>query len=763
MQTEMSVVGKRIPLREGYTKVTGREKFVPDMSMPGALWMKLKRSPYARALIKSIDTARAAALPGVGAVITYNDVPQKELRCIITNWRGRLLDDNLRFVGDEVAAVAAETPEIAERALDLIEVEYEQLTPVFDIEEALKPDAPDVRREGSNRVSCPPEPGSSPSIQVWGDVDKAFAEADVIVEHEVRTNRIYGSFFPGACIAQWESGRLTITLSHQTPFNIQRSTAAVFDMPENQVRIICPLMACTNGMFNNSQRFYNLAAILSRKTGRPVIYKMTIEEFGIYKSREADIMRTKMGGKKDGTVTALDYAQLHDNGGYCWKCTTYSGNHDIFRKAGVKYEAYGVCTNKFSTGCIRGPGNTPQSLAMNQTFDMLLEELGLDPVPAWKENHLRKGDLVKPARIKNLPLSSDGYDEIIESGAKAIGWREKWRGWGKPYQVAGSRRRGVGIALAHQSGGAPRFPAAARVQINHDGTAHVLAGTTELGTGSKTAYAQIGAEALGFKIGDVYAAKEVDTETWPWACMTGGSISLFLEGLCVQVAADDARQQILEMAATAPWSPDVLKEGVKGAESLDIKDSMIYVKADPGRCAAVKDVVGSVLAPIVIGRARRHGVAIPGPTPQACVGGFADVEVDTGTGRITVLKLVMGQDNGRIINPDTAENQVYGGGLMSCGYALMEEVVFDPATGKALNPALTDYRVPTVLDLPPIQPIFTSSIDPLGPFGGKGMGESTTVYPHSVIASAVYNAIGVRIRELPLTPEKVLRALGKAR
>ncbi|MFH1775642.1 MAG: molybdopterin cofactor-binding domain-containing protein, partial [Chloroflexota bacterium] len=332
-------------------------------------------------------------------------------------------------------------------------------------------------------------------------------------------------------------------------------------------------------------------------------------------------------------------------------------------------------------------------------------------------------------------------------------------GWGKPYRAIGTRRRGVGMAVAHQNGGAPGYPSSASVQLNHDGTAQVLAGSMELGTGCKTSFAQIGAEALGLKVEDVYVVKDVDTETVPYACMTGASISLFNEGLSVQIAAANARRQLLEMAFTAPWSPDSLKQGVNTAEDLDIKDSVIYVKADPSRCIAVKEVVGSVLAPIVIGNAQRHGLSAIGPQPKASLAGFADVEVDVETGRIRVLKLILGHDSGRIINPQTAGNQVYGGALMSFGYALMEEVVFDPATGRVLNPALTDYRVPTSLDMPAMEIIFSENIDPIGPFGAKGIGEAPMCYPHAAIASAIYNAAGVRISELPITPEKVLRAL----
>jgi len=761
MYEDMTVVGNGIPLKEGYAKVTGSLKLAPDRGVRGGLWMKILRSPHAHARIKSIDVRKAEALAGVVAVITHRDVPQKELTCRIFNWRGKILDDRVRFVGDEVAAVAAETAEIAKKALRRIKVEYEKLAPVFDIEAALKPDAPDVRGVGTNQVCCPPEPGTLPSSQGWGDIAQASGDGGATVEHEIRTQPIYGSFMTPACIAQWEGNKLTIMLSHQCPYDVRRATADVLDIPENRVRIIAPMVAGTFGMLNSSQRFYHLAALLSRKAERPVIYKMTIEEYGVYKSREGDIVRTTMGGQQDGTVTALDYRQLHDNGGYGFKGTTYQSQHEIFKYASVRYNATGVATNKLSTGCIRGVGNVPQCMALNQTFDRLMEKLDLDPLTMWKKNHYRAGDPLGGGRVPGNVLSSDAFDELIDKGAEAIGWKEKWQGWGKPYRTNGVKKRGVGMALALLTAGLTPLPASARVQINHDGTAHVLAGSMDIGTGCKTAYAQICAEALGFKVEDVYLVRDVDTESVPFSCLTGASTSLFIEGSAAKLAAEDAKAQLLEMASTAPWSPDALKQGVKSPDELDIKDNVIYVKKDPGRCCAVRELVSSVLAPIVIGSAYRHGVSHIGPQPKATMAGFADVEVDTKTGKVTVLKLVLGHDSGRIINPQTSENQVFGGALMSLGYGLMEEVTFDSKTGKPLNPALSDYSLPTALDAPAMEIIFSENIDPIGPFGAKGLGEAPSVYPHAAIAGAIYNAIGVRLSELPITPQKVLYALRK--
>jgi len=761
MYNDTSIVGKGLPLREGYTKVTGMERFAPDRGLAGALWMKILRSPYAHANIKNIDVTKAEALSGVIAILTHKDVPLKEISDHFA-WQGRALADRVRFVGDEVAAVAAVSEKIAEEALDLIQVEYEELPTVFDMEEALKPDAPDIRGVGTNRASSPPDPGFvMQSPQEWGDIEQGFAAADAAIECGLTTQSIYGAFFPPACIAEWYGDKLTLMISHQGPFQLRNWLCQALDIPEHRVRIIAPLVSAAMGMLNSVQKFWHIAALLARKSGRPIIYKMTLEEYGVYKSREPSTFRVKMAGKKDGTITALDWDQIHDNGAYGQRTTTIGTMHDLLPRANVRYTHCGASTNKLTPADIRGVGDVSQAQAINQAVDMLAEKLGLDPLLVWKKNHMRAGD---PRRaldlLAKLTLTTEAYDEMIDKGAKAIEWEKKWKGWAKPYETSGSKKRAIGMAVGLHVSGVPIIPAASTIRINHDGTAHVSAGTMELGQGCKTTYAQIAAELMGFKFEDVYVVKDVDTETTPHAPVTGGSGSLHIEGSAVKVAALDAKKQLLEQAHTASWSPNRLKGGIEKPEDLDIKDSMIYVKADPSKRAAIKEVL-SHFGPMIIGRGSRHDLPVPGPAPYITAVGFADVEVDEETGAVNILKLVQCNDSGRIINPEICENQIYGGTLMSLGYALMEEIAFDPMTGKPLNPALTDYWAPTSLDTPPMDVIFSENIDPLGPLGAKGIGEATAICPHPAIASAIYNAIGVRIDKLPITPDKILHALGK--
>ncbi|MFC1860878.1 xanthine dehydrogenase family protein molybdopterin-binding subunit [Chloroflexota bacterium] len=761
MYKDMSIAGKSIPLREGHPKATGLERFASDRDLAGALHMKTLYSPHAHAKIKNIDVSKAEALPGVGAVLTYRDVPPNDIVCGILNWKGKVLEDRVRFVGDEVAAIAAESVKVAENALDLIQVEYEQLPAVFDIEEAMKQGAPDVRGIGTNMVATPPDIGMFQSLNEWGDLEKGFAAADTTIECEVRTQSIYGGFFPPACIAEWDGDKLILMISHQCPFEIRTALCNALDIPEQKVRIIAPLLAGTFGMLNSAHRFWHIASLLSKKSDKPVVYKMTLEEFGVYKRRELDILRIKLGGKKDGEITALDFEQLHDNGGYGYKSTTYGAMHDILPRANVRFIDRGVNINKFSSGCIRGVGDVVRAQALNQAVDMLAEQLGVDPLTIWKKNHQRAGEPLRSRNRPGLVLSSEAYDELMDKGAEAIEWGRKWQGWGKSYRVSGARKRGVGMALAVHGSGIPALPAASTIRINHDGTAQISIGFMDLGTGCKTTFAQICAEVMGLKIDDVYVVKDVDTDTVPYVPMTGASISMHIGGSAVKVAAKDAKKQILEMACTAPWSPGILKEGVNGADDLDIENSFVYVKADRNRKAPVKDILNSPFAAIVIGRAPRHDIPTTGQTALITMVVFADVEVDTETGKVNVLKLIDGQDSGRIINPEICENQVYGGVLQSFGYALTEEVVFDPATGKALNPALSDYWVATSMDAPSLQVIFSSNIDPVGPLGAKGIGEAPAICAHAAISGAIYNATGVRVSQLPITPDKVLEALGR--
>ncbi|MFC2068728.1 xanthine dehydrogenase family protein molybdopterin-binding subunit [Chloroflexota bacterium] len=761
MFEDMTIVGKSMPLKLGYSKVTGMLKFAVDRSVAGALWMKVLRSPHPHARIRNINISKASALPGIEGVLTHKDVPQKEILCRNFNWRGKILDERVRYVGDEAAAVVGVTGEVAEHALDLIEVEYEKLPAVFGIEGALEPDAPDVRGIGSNKVAWPPEPGPLPSHQEWGDIEKGFTEADITVEHEVRTSRVYGSFCPPACIAEWVGDKLTLTISHQCPYDVRSVLANTLDIPESKVRVIAPLVAVTMGMLNSAHRFWYLASLLSKKVGKPVVYKMTIEEFGIFKSRETNITHLKMGCMKDGMITALDYANLHDNGGYGNKGNTYQHQHAIFCKANVIYHDHGACTNTFSTGCIRGVGDVAQALAINQAIDMLAEKLAADPLTLWKMNHHKAGDPDYSIAGSVVTLSSEAYDELMDKGAKAVGWEKKWKGWGNPYQVTEAKKRGVGMGIANHVGGIAAWPTSATIEINRDGTAQIAIGFMDLGTNSKTTFAQVGAEVLGIKYEHVCVVQDVDTETVPYTCMTSASTSMFLGGSAIKVAAADAKKQLLEMAHTAPWSPDILKKGIRGPEDLDIKESMIFVKADPDRRIPIKKVVRSVIAPQVIGRALRHDIPITSPKVHNTMVCFADVEVDTETGQVKVLQLIFGNDSGRIVNPAVCKNQVYGGALMSFGYALMEEIALDPATGKALNPALIDYWMPGALDAPPMEIIISDNIDPVGPFGAKGIGEGPTICPHTAIISAIYNAVRIRVGSLPITPDKILRALGK--
>ena len=749
MVRELNVVGKRVLLKDAIRKVTGKEIFSDDLELPGMLYAKILRSPYPHARIRSIDTSKAEALPGVKAVITYKDSPPTHILCAIHNWEGPVLDKIVRFVGDEVAAVAAVDEETAEEALDLIEVDYEILPAVVDVEEAMKPGAPTVHEIGyvNNVRNWEAFPGAFPMfgpVAKRGDVEKGFAEADLIVEHEVRTPSLHpGQMELGTCVAWWNDDKLTLWISHQCPFEIRGVIAKVLGMPECKVRIIAPTVGGAFGFHNSSSRFLFISALLAKKAGRPVKYRFTREELLIHKRRDSTIQRLKIGLKRDGAFTALVQEHIFDNGAYGFKIHPYCNSWDMYRIPNFDERFYGVATNKISSGCIRGVGNFTTTLGREQIVDMALEKLGLDPLEFRMKNHIRATD-VPP------PTTSEAWDDCIRKGAEAIGWKEKWKGFGKPYEVKGSKRRAVGMAVSMHLSGITALPVSAVVIIDRDGKARLLLGFQDLGTNMTTTMAQIVAEALGFRLEDV-VVEDRDTDYLPYAPMTGASITAYIGGSVAKVAALDAKRKLLDYAAK------LLK--VK-PEELDIKDSRVYVKERPEVGMKVEEVTSSPLAPIIIGAAPFHDLPIT-PPAITCIAAFADVEVDVETGEVKILKLVQVNDMGQPINPEVCENQMGGGMHMSAGAALLEELVHDPNDGRVLNPSLLDYKEMTALDFPTPVTLIAENIDPAGPFGAKGLGEAPANCAHAAIAAAIYNAIGVRINEFPITPDKILKALGR--
>ncbi len=763
MVRELSVVGKRLPLKDAYQKVTGSLRYAVDFSLSGMLHGKVLRSPYAHARIVKIDTSRAESLPGVAAIITHKDVPQTEWTNPSLNCRRRVLDDRVRFVGDEVAAVAAVDKYIAEEALELIEVEYEELPHVFDIEEAMAPDAPQVSPYGNVRP---------PSILEWGDIEKGFMEADLVVEHKTtmgtQQNAPIGR---NACIAHWENDRLTVWTSTQTLFIIRDELAWLLKMPENKIRVIGLPTGSSFGLW----WFWNwqyITVFLAKQARRPVKLELTQEEaFTTVKRRETPITLGKLGVKRDGSFVAMHIKHYFDNGAYGFKNDPFQVIGELWggRTPHGKLESYGINTNLVTAGCMAGVGNVTMGFSVEQLIDKAARELAMDPVEIRARNHTLAGEQLprdckgrdQKARMyaqigltpPAITLSSSGLAECLRKGTEAIVWKERWKGWGQPVGVDGARRHGLGMAVAACGCGLNyKGSSSAAVKVNRDGSVHLLTGVARLGTGTDTTQAQIVAEELGIPY-DSVTVSAPDTDSSPWCVPSIAGMSAYQIGLAARAAAADAKRQICELASRALEAKP---------EDLDIEDGTIYVKQLPEKRIPIAEVTAKIMPeflspPSIIGRAWKN---VP-TTPAALIlaAHFVEVEVDTETGKVEILRYVAAHDSGQIVNPEICENQVSAGVTMGCGFALLESLVFDQRTGMVLNPNFLDYQIPTALDMPSPEVMFADVADPVGPFGVKGIGEVPHCPPVSAVVQAIHNAIGVAFNSVPVTPDMILNAL----
>lgn len=758
MSSGYSVVGKGLPQIDSFDKVTGRVQYAGNIRLPGMLYAKVLRSPHAYAKVVKIDTAKAEELPGVVAVITHKDCPQKEWICPMFTWKGPVMGPVVRHIGDEVAAVAAVDEELAEEAVDLIEVEYEELSPVFDIDEARKLEQTQVRPDTNPQ---------RPTIFKWGNLDRSFKEADFVVETETRfSQQAQAPLDRNACIASWSGDHLTVWTATQSPFWLRSAIAAYFNMPLIKVRVIGTHIGGSFGFWLQNN-FMFISILLARKARRPVRLELTREEvFATVKRRETSIDRIRVGARNDGTLTAASYLHLFDNGAYGNKFDPWQVDADLYRVHSGIFETIGISTNLVTAGDMRGVGNVTLGYAIAKTMDMVAEKLDMDPVEFAMKNHIQTGDtlftsqeitVAKAMFNKNITikLSSCGLDECLVKGMEAIGWKDKWKGWGKPVKVNGLKRYGIGVGIsADMSGVCILGSNGIFVRINPDASVHLIMAVTKYGQGADTALAQIVAEVLGITLEDIVVSA-ADTDICPPIMGTVGNASMPMVSRAVKAAAEDAKRQVLKLASQ--------KLEVK-PDGLDIKGHKVYVKQKPEKWIMLKELLcmpleESLSEPTIVGSAA-EGFPYD-QTTKLMIAHFAEVEVDTETGKVKVLKYVAAHDSGKIINPAIARCQVQGAVLMGCGLALTENMVFDEKTGMILNPNFVDYRIPGPLDLPDPEVIFVETIDPCaGAFGAKGLGDAGTCACCPAIANAVHNAIGVRV-DPPITPERVLKALGK--
>ena len=762
--TPRSTVGHNVRKVDGFKLVTGRPAFTDDISMPGMLYGKILPSPHAHARIRRIDAGRARALPGVHAVLTYKDVPRVPHTTAGQAWPEPspydtyLLDSKVRFVGDRVAAVAAESRAIAEEALRLIEVDYEILPAVLDLERAMDPGAPVIHDEpDSTGIHDASRNLAGYILKELGDPDAGFREADLVIEREFRTQRQQHAMLEPHITIGWldSDNRLVLRSSTQVPYHARRQCAMILQIPIQRIRVIKPRIG---GGFGGKQEMLleDICGALTLATHRPVKVEYTREEeFYMARSRHPQVLRMKMGVKRDGTIIASELRVVASTGAYGSHSTTVQGNTGskvlpLYRAPHMRFECHIVYTNTPVAGAFRGYGCPQGFFAQESVVDEIACELGMDPIELRKRNIIRLGDTDELSAVlgegrKGLPrlVRSCGLPECIDRGAEAVGWRKRTRQTGGPSHL----RRGIGMSCSMQGSGIAGIDwASAFLKLNEDGSFNLQVGASDVGAGADTVLAQIAAETLGVSLGKIVVCS-ADTDFTPFDVGAYASSTTIISGGAVKKAAEKVRQQVVCMAAKMLGaSPDNLACRCDRVSTIEGEAKSIGI-SEVAMHAMYKEKTQ------IMDGASHFNTDSP---PPFCAT-FAEVEVDTETGRVRVLNLVSAVDPGTAINPMQAEGQVEGAAAQGLGYALCEEMVLDE-TGRMVNPNFLDYRIPGPKDLK-LTTILVETDEPLGPYGAKSVAEVPIDGPAPAVANAIYHAAGVRIRKLPIRPEDVLRAL----
>jgi putative selenate reductase molybdopterin-binding subunit len=775
VSTDLSVVGKPERKVDGVKLVTGKPAFVDDIDLRGMLYGRLLTSPHAHAVIRDIDVSQAKALPGVQAVLTYKDVPRIPYTTAGQSWPEPgphdqyVLDYIVRFVGDRVAAVAAETPEIAEQALKLIKVDYELRPAVLDPRKAIEPEAPRLHPEPeSYRIYDASRNIAAHLHAEIGDLDRGFAESDLVVEGEYIVPQVQQTPIENhIVITYWdEDDRLVVRTSTQVPYHVRRIIAPVIGLSPRRIRVVKPRIG---GGFGVKQEVLieDICALLTLTTNRPVKLEYSrAEEFRSSRSRHAQIIRMKTGVKRDGTIIANQMLVLANTGAYGTHSMTVQSNTGskalpLYPCPNIRFVADAVYTNIPPAGAFRGYGAPQGFFAVESHMDEIAKRLGMGALELRRKNWIKEGD--ENPLAKALGEGKEGFTQIIESCGlpqclqiveEKLGWKEKRGKAGRegferrsaqgPY---GRFRRGVGIALAmHGTAIAGLDMGGASIKLNDDGSFNVLVGATDIGTGSDTVLAQIAAEVLGVRVEDIIMYSS-DTDFTPFDTGAYASSTTYISGGAVKKAAEQVRQQMLDVAGR------MLKAN---PETLTIKDRVIT--APSGQTVTVSQVA---LHSLHIENqqqimATASWMSYDSPPPFAAQG--VEVEVDTETGALRVLKAISAVDAGRVINPITAEGQIEGGATQALGYGVCEEMIYD-SQGALLTTNLSDYHIYTAPEMPQMETHIVETSDPFGPFGAKAIAEIPIDGMAPAVANAVADALGVRISQIPLTPERVLHAI----
>jgi 4-hydroxybenzoyl-CoA reductase subunit alpha len=800
-----SIIGKRTAMVDAVQKTTGAGKYTDDLSVPGMLIGKILHSPYPHARIRCIDTSRAEKLDGVVAVVIGKDAPNPYGILPVGHDEHALALDKVRYVGDNVACVVAVSEVIAEKALELIDVDYEILPAYFDPEESMKAQTDLIHDNKPNNLE-------KDYHHVFGDPDQGFAEADQIAEARFIANEVtHAAMEPHSTLASFEidphtgnPGRLIVWSSTQVPYYLQHKLSLVLEMPMQQIRVIKPLVGGGFGGKSEVIPLEIIAAIAARKAKAPAKITYTREEvFWAHRGRPRTIIDLKTGIKSDGRITAVKARVVQDGGGYCsYGVVTilYSGAllGALYDIPNIQYDGYRVLTNKPACGAMRGHGTVNVRFAFESQLDELAMSIGMDPA------EIRQRNLLQPpcVTVNGLRVQSYGLPECIQKTVERSGWKRRK---GKLH-----KGRGLGIACSHYVSGAANsiirsdMPhSTVNIKIDRDGGVVVYTGASEIGQGSDTMTAQIAAEALGCSLSRVRVIA-ADTDLTPIDIGSYSSRVTFMAGNATLRAAQEVKKLIAAAAA---------KKMNCAAEALIFRDDQVFrtdVAASAGPALADKSVRPTQPEPSVSGhvegqilrgslqqkrkeegpkdqltfeeavvaaidfhgaltgtgsyappqeaRGGKHKGAGVGPSPAYSYSAqVAEVSVDEETGEVTVHKVWAAHDCGRALNPVSVEGQIIGSVWMGMGQALTEEMVWKD--GMLMNPGLLEYRSPSSIESPEVEPIIVESIDPEGPFGAKECSEGSLAATIPAIANAIYDAVGVRLHESPFTPERVLAAL----
>ena len=750
-----SIVGKRIPQRDAVEKAKGSAVFASDIKLSGTLHGKILRSPVPHAQIRNIDISKAKKLKGVKAIITSKDTPQIKFS-ISPTWADKLiLVDKVRYIGDEIAAVAAVDEETAEEALELIEVEWEELPAVFDPLEAMQPGAPLLHEAVENNIS-------KTLTMECGSVAEGFAEADFIFEDTFTTQaQSHCSLETHCCIATCSpTDDVKIWVNSQAPHPLRQKLSAALNIDAAKIHVATPFIGGGFGSKIDLEPAQAICVLLSKKTGKPVkIEHSRKEQFMTTRMRHPTISKLKFGVKRDGTIVAKQAEVVMDNGAYNSHGPAVMAYNNVmfstlYRVKNIKYEGRLVYTNKNWGGACRGYGDPQATFGQEVMLDVIAEELDMDPI----DLRLKNANIPNEVTANAVKITSCGLKECLTQAREASGWIAK--------KAEKKKYRGLGVAAMLYTGGGSIGSgfnySGATLQMNADGTLHLLMGAVDIGQGSNTILTQMAAEIMGVEP-ETISLTTADTDT-TFPCMgTFGSRVTFCAGNAVTEAADGLKQQLLENAA------DLLEAN---PNDLEMKDKKIFVKGSPDKAVAYAEIGAASFykknKPLVA-----HGyyngpedvspefdpATYRGYPAPAMVFGthLAEVEVDPATGKVEVLNFTAAHDLGRAINPLLVEGQIEGGAVQGIGWSLMEDLQFE--NGEIVNPNFHDYKMLTIKDIPKFSPLLIETIDPDGPFGAKGIGECAMVATAPASINAIYDAVGVRIKELPATSEKIFKGL----